>query len=482
MESLSNNLLQAIKEPNESEAIYWARYLKNHLLQQHSIKDSNFALPLTEIFEGFAISTGPELSALLASIAWESIKHEDFPVIMQIYTNEIVNGLDYSQMDSEVVKLCLKVVFELGFQNGHFTITNNQCTTNLPSLALKPLLAPNYAISSCIVEHLKALPTEILKVHFIAPLLELYSQSRSDAVVQFRFLELFHLIKHDQEEIMFTFFNDLKTIISSTNDALLSISGLQTILDCIKSKAEFDLFCKYDLINLLINHLSSSSSSNLHKNKIMDIFSETALLKCFDSSFIEGSGIDRLVSQLLQEDNCTASALYCACALASIRRGDLLSNFHNFLFHGNSSSIQHAALHGLGVYFSSSSSESDCSLLLNQILAYDKNFFIWLEEKTRSTFEDQKSAAFFALKSILSVPNGLKLALNHSSLLGNLLQRDLDDSLIGLKWKFGILEQIANSSQLRACLSDAMLAQVNEYLRNGVVFSKMTTRVAFESA
>lgn len=119
IEQAINSLVNAIKQLDREEAIYWARYIQiNSMdLQPQPPKKLDLNLPFAQLFEGFDLNE-PYLSNLLAQLIWDSIKDEDYPVIIEKFRDQIIFGLKDSK-DVDVNKLCLDIVFKLGFENGH---------------------------------------------------------------------------------------------------------------------------------------------------------------------------------------------------------------------------------------------------------------------------------------------------------------------------------------------------------------------------
>ena len=283
----------------------------------------------------------------------------------------------------------------------------------------------------------------------INPLIELYSKSRNDSVIQFRFLELFHHLKVSNDELNYTFFSDIKSLITDSSDVLLSVNGLQIIQDCIERREQFDLFVNEGIIEIIIKKYieNNEKENDVLICKSLDLLAHCALLKCFDYNFIQLNGLERIVISLSDSsfnESIRVSSLICAAALATLSPNPeiFLNSYETFLIN-ETSSIQLAAIHGLGVYFSSQNQSNQLKYnFLLYLSSNIKNLFIWLKEKINSTFDEQKSAAYFALKSIISIPENFKFVLDHSTLISTILQRNSDDSMVGLKWKYGIIEQI----------------------------------------
>ena len=482
MERIVNNLIESITDFNAEESIYWA-----HLLKQENNQNQSPSL-LNELFKGFKLGN-EELSFLLSNLIWDIIKNEDFPVIYEKYQQELHEGLKSSSFDENVLKLCLRIIFELGIQKGH------EIDENLIKNSLLILLSSNYSISSYLIHQI--LSTTCDKNEKISEEIKnLYSKlSTNDSVIKFRFFELFSKSKLVDK----TFFNEIKTIISSPNDdPLMAVNFIQIIQDCINRREQFELFLQEGIINLLLNLIDNQNS--IISCKVMDLLANCAILKCFNYEFIELNALDRNILMICEEDEIKrVSGVFCLAALAKISRNpqNILSSFDNFLFH-EISSVQLSALNGIGIYFDSgrcsdnnsdSDNDNDNDTVNTDNYKYEfllhlnsQKFFNWLIEKINSTFIEEKSSAYFALKSILSIKENLKFLLDNSTIFSIILQRNLDDSPIGLKWKYGILEQIYGKQELFDCLNDPLKEQVKKYLGQGVTFIPKSSRVAFEAA
>lgn len=461
MDELVNSLIEAIDNFNSEEAVYWS-----HLIKQKGTATAHsqniFSFPLiTSIFKGFQLGN-QELSSILSQLIWESLKEEDFPIIIQNYKNELMEGLK-QVADEDVSKLCLRIIFDLGIGKGH------QIDDEVLKVSLKLMNDGKYSVSSFLTEQLIK-HSKDLSERARSLLLEMYSASDSnDSVVKFRYLELFQKTKSE------IFYMEIKTILSKPeDDLLLTANVLQIIQDCIVRREQFEIFNNEGIIELIIKTLY------LHQNivsKSLDVLANCALNHCFDSEFIQSTGLNRIVYQI---EPVTSSSVFCSCAIAALSPDDsgIISDLlKEFLFHGTSP-IQLAALHGLGIYFKSTeiSSETKVSLLSNLNILNS-----WFIERLSSTFDEQKSASYFALKSIISSSKeSFKFLLNLSNIFGNLLERSLDQSLLGLQWKYGIIEDVRISSDLFDCLNDPLKEKVVNYLRLGILFIPKTTQVAYE--
>lgn len=490
MEGILNNLIVAIEEFNVEESIYWAHLLK----QQEGHFSFNNLTILNELFKGFKLGN-EELSLILTNLIWGILKNEDFPVIHEKYRNELFEGITRTK-DEPVLKLCLRIIFELGIKNGH------EIDEKLIKESLKLLLSTNYTISSYLIELL----TNTVKYEnslMSRELLSLYSNiSINDSVIKFRFIELFSRSGGSgsggslNSSLSQTFFHEIKLIISSPNeDPLMTVNVIQIIQDCINRREQFRIFLIEGIFDLLLKLIENDNENenSIISCKILDLLGNCAILKCFDYEFIELNSLDRRILSICEEDEIKrVSGVFCLATFAILSRNpkNLLLNFDNFLFH-EISSVQLSALNGIGIYFESNTEGLGEGSLSNEIssnfkfefLLYlnSKGFFNWLIQKINSTFIEEKSSAYFTLKSILSIEENLKFTLDNCTIFSILLQRNLDDSPIGLKWKYGILEQIYLNSNLFNCLNDPLKEQVKKYLGQGVTFVPKSSRVAFEA-
>lgn len=465
-----NGLIQAIQEFNIEEAIYWAHLI----LQRQKQQQQTLSVPIDQLFIGLGLGD-TVLSSLLCSLIWETVKNEDYPVIIENYRKELLQGLNES-IDENVQKLCLRIVFEMS--NGM------EIDQEIFNCSLNLLVKSNYSVSSYLITLI--LNLKLNQPNLLNTLVGIYSTTtRSDSVVQFRFLELFSKLNLEQSVGLKTaFFNELREIFNgNAGDSLLIANGLQIIQDCIYGRSQFLMFQSEGIIEIIIKLLDSSATIPAIKSKAIDLLANFALLNCFGYDFIASNGLDRKI--LTSDESLRESCVFCTAAFSTISEDpkNLLVSFPDHLVHGTSS-VQLAALHGLGIFFKTHS-EVNTNNPKIQILLYlteNCNFFDFLVERTNSTFDEQKSAAYFVLKSIVSTEECLKLVLDTTILISNLLDRTLDNSQVGLKWKYGIFEQIYSNSNLFSCFNDTLKEQVTKYLGQGVTFVPKSTRVAFESA
>ena len=264
------------------------------------------------------------------------------------------------------------------------------------------------------------------------------------------------------------------------DDLLLTANVLQTIQDCIDRREQFELFNSEGIIDLIIRIIACNEYSDIIISKSLDVLANCAINQCFDTEFIHPKGLNRLVYNM---EPATSSSVFCSCSIASLCPNDyeIISNLLRGFFSNGTSSIQLAALHGLAIYFESNLLNVDIKVsMLSNLHSYG---FInsWLPERLNSSFDEQKNSSYFALKSIISSSQeSFKFILNNSNLFANLLERSQDQSLLGLKWKYGIIEDIRINPELFDCLNEPLKEKVIKYLRNGVTFIPKTLQVAYE--
>lgn len=111
------NLVEAIQKLDTEEAIYWARLVQINPIDLKSQQQQQLNLPFEQLFKGFNLDE-TDLSVILSRLIWDSIKYEDYPVIIEKFRDQIVFGLKDSK-DFNVKKLCIDIVFKLGFESGH---------------------------------------------------------------------------------------------------------------------------------------------------------------------------------------------------------------------------------------------------------------------------------------------------------------------------------------------------------------------------
>lgn len=103
-----NHFLVALNNFDANEAAYWCRIILN--------SNNVSAVPLDQVFIGFHLGD-EDLSKLLARLTWEVVRFEDFPVILQKFEPQLLEGLN-SNLES-LNQLCVDVVFQLGLLKGH---------------------------------------------------------------------------------------------------------------------------------------------------------------------------------------------------------------------------------------------------------------------------------------------------------------------------------------------------------------------------
>lgn len=140
------SLVDAIEQLDREEAIYWARYVQINStdLQSEPPKQLELKLPFVKLFKGFDLNE-TYLSIILVQLIWDSIKNEDYPVIVEKFRDQIIFGLKDSE-DVDVNKLCLDIVFKLGFQNDH------KPDEFIINCALQLIRSPNCSISALVVK------------------------------------------------------------------------------------------------------------------------------------------------------------------------------------------------------------------------------------------------------------------------------------------------------------------------------------------
>lgn len=471
MDELINNLIDSINNDNVEEAIYWAHLLKQQKNNRKNIQSFSIVL-ISSIFKGFQLQV-EELSSILSHLIWEILEEEDFPIILENFESELIQGLklDY---DENVKKLCIKIVFDLGLAKGH------SIPIEVLDLIFHLINCSNYSVSSFVID--KIIKQQNNLSSLTESLTKSYNNIGDDSVIQFRYLELFQKLslKSDNSPLLYEkFFIEIKNIFEK-NDLVLSANVLQIIQDCIDTKDQFDIFLSEGIIDIIIGFIKTMDPSNILVSKSLDILADCSINSCFDSGFIDEKGLNRIVYNI---EPITSSSVFCSCSLAASCPSDaeIISNLMESYLKYGSSSVQLAALHGLGIYFKSRiiSSESKVSVLFK--LSSFNFLTSWLPEKMNSTFDEQKLAAYFALKEIItSASECFKFVLNHSNIFANILERSLDTTQLGLKWKYGIIEDIRISEDLFNCLNDPLKEIVVNYLKKGINFIPKTPQVSFE--
>ncbi len=464
-----NQLLQCIAESNAEEAAYWCRVLLNRAGRE--VSDLR-GLPVDQLIPGFGLEE-EELSLLLAELIMKFVRNEDFPVILERFGAVLEEGLK-AEAFPILQALCLNVVVKVGLGNGH------DVRESLKIASLKCLFSDNATLSAKLIEVLKNVKPELIEN------LLLSMPKPEGPIAQFRYLEALLAVGQESksQKLLQSFLHLLNLLLSDPSDPLLFANGLHTVSGCVHSRESFLIMQENGVIELLGELLSAPDDVKVLR--IIDFFGNCALNNCLipeDASFLA----QKFRTLLEAEDASIKSTLiFSICAFAAKDSlfeavSSLLPEVLTALFHGPSA-IQLAALHGLGIIFRESEDLSAAKVsLLSQLNSFlSESIFSWLHKRAQSNFDEQKSAAYFCIKGLLSSIQGLTTALNTSSILADLLNREADDSMLGLKWKYGILEMIFKKPQLVALLNQPLREQIMRYLGQGVVFKTVSTRVAFE--
>lgn len=459
--------MQAITEFNADEALYWCKILLNRMERERGIQ-----VPIDQIITGFALGD-EDLAKALGEVLILTVSREDFSVLVERYGSALLEGLQSSGMPV-LQSICIRIVLEMGLASGQ-TVPEK-----LLLAALKGLNSEHGSVSGAVIEALKKLENKLTIESLLLSL-----PRPTESVAQFRFLEALMIVGQSGEShaILKTFIDELKMLLSIPDDTLLVANGLHTASECVRGRQQYLLLKENGIIDIIASFCTVEGGVIAARS--VDFF-----VQCVLNGSFEAEDAQDLASHLrssLQTENLDykSSVIFAICALASKNEffdyaASMLPSVQHALVYEHSS-VQIAALHGLGIVFKEMSpSKSSVLVAVNSSLS--EPLFSWLHNRALSNFEEQKNAAYYALNGLISSPEGLKLALDTSSLLAELLNRDRDESLLGSKWKYGILETIAKRPDLFCLLNEPLKAQVLRYLGQGVVFKAMTNRVAFEPA
>ena len=459
-----NQLLQAISEFNADEALYWCKILLNRME-----REKNIQVPVDQVITGFGLGD-QDLSKALGEVLILIASREDFSVLVERYESVLLDGLNSS--DPILQSICIRIVLEMGLASGQ------SVSEKLLLAALKELNSEHGGVSGRVIEALMKVEN---KKTIESLLLSLPRPTES--VAQFRFLEALMIVGQSGESsvILKTFIDELRMLLSMPDDALLVANGLHTASECVQGRQQYLMLKENGIIDMIASFCTVEGGVIAARS--VDFFAQCVLNGAFEVN--DAQDLASILRSGLQTENLDykSSVVFAICALASKNEffeyaASMLPSIQHALIYEHSS-VQIAALHGLGIIFKEMSSEkSNFLITFNSLLS--EPLFTWLHNRALTNFEEQKNAAYFALNGLLSSPEGLKLALDTSSVLAELLNRDRDESLLGCKWKYGILETIAKRPDLFALLNEPLKAQVLRYLGQGVVFKAITTRVAFE--
>lgn len=490
---LVNSLYAAIDAQQSEKIIYFANAIANMYEASCAV-----AMPI-EISKLVSadIHTSAEVSNALTRVLRLALLHEDFPVIWSRFGKHLELAL---MSDIEALSaLAVDVLFIAGFLKGHgaFIISLEQEIIN-PLLNI--LTGKNLAAAAKVSEGLKGLNSA--EIAALGPkLLELYSRNvkPQDPVVQFRFLELFmglsksHTPEINVSDLFAAFITDIKALLCNSQDQLLQANAVLTVQNCMQCSADFSLLQQHGIIAILLSlfpraeqHETFSASVAC---QVLDLFAHCAALNIINSEFLLSADITASLRHCVDssDDLIIASAVYTIGALAqSVELVDtmrpLLPTIEDSLVHGVAS-VQISALHAIGLMYMNDCSENKTKqqFLMRLNTRLQGKLFHWLFERCLSNFDEQKRAAYFALKGVLTSSVGLILALDTSTIVSDLIKRESDTSLSGSNWKYSILEALYTTPSLHSILNQALQDQIRTYLGQGVVFVSRSAQVAFES-
>jgi hypothetical protein len=482
------HLYSFIDSAEAEQVAYYAHYLANYV----PIEQLRSSLNVSKLLSGMHIEN-MDATRALSKLLLLLLAAEDFPVIYERFSKELVWALESTNV--ELNRLAIDIIVQCGLLKGHgrfILIELKDFATKL----LQLLRAQNTTVSFSLFEGLEAIDSET-RALLVPKLQEIYTSS-NDPVIQFRLLELFMSLGAKEEgctALLNDFVKASIAMIANDNDQLIQANAILTVEQCISSARDFNLFCNFGLITVLLEKLPATSEAPIPSlsavSRILDVLTHCVKAKAFDAAFFEENHLTSKLRICLDMSNelINSSAIYlCACLASQTQFSSLIRTLLPFieegLFHGVSS-VQLAALNGLGVIFEGDLESAEGSLkfeFLGRLQARTGgSLFGWLEERCKSQFVEQQHGAYFALRGILSSTLGLKIALDTSTILAQLLNRESDASLEGLKYKFGILEAIYTTPELCGLLNAPLAEQLRVYLGRGVVFVPRTTRVAFEA-
>jgi len=487
---LVDGLYAAIDAQEVEQIIYYANVLSN-LYESNQLYISVDTAKLISAI----VPCNVDICRALARLVKMLLLQEDFPVIWDRFGNELKLALQ-----SNIEELCIlavDILFTSGFSKGHGSLIISK-EKNIINPLLNIIAGENLAVAAKVSEGLKGLKSAEISA-LVPKLLELYAQSIKPQVpvVQFRFLELFlalSVINKDTiniSELLDAFFSDIKALLNNHEDQLMLSNAIITVEKCIQCRSDFDLLQQGGIITELLR-LLPQGTDDLHvsaTHRVLDFVAHCAVIKVIDREFIESTNLVAHLRRCTNHSNelIVSSAIYAIGALAESTElldtiAPLLPSIEEALIHGVGS-VQMSALHSTGLMYRNDCSESQVrqTFLIRLNNRLNGKLFFWIFERCLSNFDEQKRAAYFALKGIMTSRTGLKLALDTSTITTDLINRESDVSLPGLTWKYSILEAVFTTDELCSILNQALREKIQTYLRQGVVFVPRSTQVAFES-
>lgn len=146
-------------------------------------------------------------------------------------------------------------------------------------------------------------------------------------------------------------------------------------------------------------------------------------------------------------------------------------------------SIATAAIHGVAVAFSKELDQEHTEFLHNLFTTLQQeannHLFGRIIARAKSCIPEDKSAAYFLLSNLVSHQFVVQSS-DSNVMISFLLDRQVDASVEGMKWKYGIVEALHRQPWFVEVFSEDIQARMIEYLRTGVVFIKRESRVAYE--
>ncbi|KAI9591671.1 26S proteasome non-ATPase regulatory subunit 5 [Syncephalis fuscata] len=127
-----------------------------------------------------------------------------------------------------------------------------------------------------------------------------------------------------------------------------------------------------------------------------------------------------------------------------------------------------------------------CQLFYTELDAASRprhaGFLAILVSNTKQAFDDLRYVSYGVIQALSEHRWGRELIVSSTSTINHLLNRDVEPSFEGKKWKFSIIRHLANAPDMDQIVSEATLARLKEYLRQGAYFNQTNVSVAMESS
>ncbi|KAI8052388.1 26S proteasome non-ATPase regulatory subunit 5 [Syncephalis plumigaleata] len=109
-------------------------------------------------------------------------------------------------------------------------------------------------------------------------------------------------------------------------------------------------------------------------------------------------------------------------------------------------------------------------------------FLSVLVANTKQAFDDLRYVSYGVIQALAEHRWGREIIASSSHAMNHLLNRDVEPSFEGKKWKFSIIRHLANAPDAEHFFDDSMSHRLQEYIRQGAYFNPTNVSVAMESS